>query len=290
MRRKIYLNGKFVDRNQAKVSVFDHGLLYGDGVFEGIRSYGRLVFKLNEHIDRLYDSARAIMLEIPVSKGELQKAVTDTLKRNKLDDAYIRLVVTRGPGDLGLDPHKCKKGGTLFIIADKIVLYPKKFYDSGLNIASVKTRKICKDAIDPKIKSLNYLSNILAKIEGIKKGSSESIMLTHDGHVAECTGDNIFIVKRGVLLTPPRVLSLRGITQEAVIRIAKKNRIQFTEKNMRLSEIYTADECFLTGTAAEIVPVARVDRRVIGSGKPGRTTRLLLEKFKELTKIDGVRY
>ncbi|UCD55489.1 MAG: branched-chain-amino-acid transaminase [Candidatus Omnitrophota bacterium] len=290
MGHKVYLNGKFIDRNKAKLSIFDHGLLYGDGVFEGIRSYHRLVFKLNEHIDRLYKSADAIELKIPMAKRVLVKAVRDTLKRNKLDNAYIRLVVTRGPGDLGLDPRKCKAGGFIFIITDKITLYPKKFYEKGLHIVSVKTRKNYKGAIDPNIKSLNYLNNILAKIEAIKKASPEAIMLTHDDYVAECTSDNIFIVKGNTLLTPPRDISLKGITQNAVIDIARKSKIRFKEKNMKLNEIYKADECFLTGTAAEIVPVTRVDSHVIGAGKPGPVTCELMAAFRELTKVDGVRY
>jgi branched-chain amino acid aminotransferase len=290
MRRKVYLNGRFVEESKARISVFDHGLLYGDGVFEGIRSYDRLVFKLREHIDRLYRSASAIMLKIPMAKSALIKTVTRTLKLNRLDNAYIRLVVTRGPGDLGLDPRKCKKGSVIFIITDKIALYPKKFYEKGLSIISARTRKNYKGAINPNVKSLNYLNNILAKIDGIKKGSPEAIMLTHDGFVSECTGDNIFIVKRGALLTPPRAISLKGITQQAVIEIAKRKRIPFKEKNMRLGEIHGADECFLTGTAAEIVPVVKVDNSVIGGGRPGPVTRRLLKEFRELTKTDGVRY
>lgn len=290
MGMKIYLNGRFVDKNKAKISVFDHGLLYGDGVFEGIRSYGRLVFKLHEHIDRLYDSARAITLKIPVSKVELVKAVTETLKRNKLNDAYIRLVVTRGPGDLGLDPRKCKKGGSVFIIADKIVLYPRKFYEKGLSIITAKTRKNFIGAINPNIKSLNYLNNILAKIDGLKKGSPEAIMLTYDNFVSECTGDNIFMVKNGKLITPPRAISLRGITQDAVIRMAKRKRMPFRERNIRLREICASDECFLTGTAAEIVPVVKVDGHVIGSGRPGPITRKFLAEFRELTNVNGVGY
>ncbi len=300
MGRKVYLNGRFIDRNKAKISIFDHGLLYGDGVFEGIRSYDRLVFKLREHIDRLYKSADAIELKIPMAKRTLIKAVRDTLKRNKLDNAYIRLVVTRGPGDLGLDPRKCKTGCIIFIITDKIALYPRKFYERGLHIVSARTRKNYKRAIDPNIKSLNYLNNILAKIDGIKKASQEAIMLTHDDYVAECTSDNIFIVKsakgrsasggKGTLLTPPRDTTLKGITQSAVINIARKKKIRFKEKNMKLSEIYKADECFLTGTAAEIVPVTKVDGHVIGTGKPGPVTRFFLAEFHKLTKIDGIKY
>ena len=287
---KVYLNGKFVDKNKAKISVFDHGLLYGDGVFEGIRSYDRLVFKLKEHIDRLFRSAYKIQLKMPITKSAIIKDVVNTLKHNKLKDAYIRLVVTRGSGDLGLDPRKCQDKGSIFIIADKIALYPKKFYDKGLHIISADVHKNHEGAIDPNIKSLNYLNNILAKIDGIKKGSPEAIMLTHEGNVAECTGDNIFIVKKGRLLTPPRNISLKGITQNAVIKIAKRKKIHFREKNMKLKDIYKADECFLTGTAAEIVPVTKVDGRVIGKGKPGAITLELLEAFKLLTKKDGVRY
>jgi branched-chain amino acid aminotransferase len=290
MGRKVYLNGKFVDKNKAKISVFDHGLLYGDGVFEGIRSYNRRVFKFREHIDRLYNSASAIELKIPMSKAALTGAVLDTLRRNKLDDAYIRLVVTRGPGDLGLDPRKCKGSGVVFIITDKIALYPRKFYEGGLRIISAKTRKNYNRAVNPNIKSLNYLNNILAKIDAIKKASPEAIMLTHDDYVSECTGDNIFIVKGGRLLTPPRDITLEGITQRTVISIARKKKIPFKEKSMRLNEIYKADECFLTGTAAEIVPVTKVDGRVIGGGKPGPITRELLREFRELTNIAGVRY
>ncbi|GAG26736.1 unnamed protein product, partial [marine sediment metagenome] len=259
------LNGAFVNRNKASVSIFDHGLLYGDGVFEGIRSYDRRVFKLREHIKRLYRSAKAIELRIPMSKRAMARAITDTLKKNKLDNAYLRLVVTRGPGDLGLDPRKCRVGGgVVFIITDKIAFYPKKFYENGLHIITAKTRKNYKGAVDPNIKSLNYINNILAKIDGIKKGSPEAIMLTYDNYVSECTGDNIFIVKKGALFTPPRDISLSGITQEAVIGIARKKRIPCNERNMRLAEIYKAEECFLTGTAAEIVPVTKVDGRVIG--------------------------
>ena len=290
MALKIYLNGKFVDKNKAKVSVFDHGLLYGDGVFEGIRSYDRLVFRLKEHIDRLYRSAFMIELKIPMSKKALTKAVLATLKKNKLNDAYIRLVVTRGPGDLGLDPRKCKKGGSLFIIADKVALYPKEFYEKGLHIISAKTRKNYSKALDPQIKSLNYMNNILAKIDGLKKGAHEAIMLTHDDYVSECTGDNIFIVKKGKLITPHRYLSLEGITQGAAMSLAKRKKISCKEKNIKLKDIYKADECFLTGTAAEIIPVTKVDKYRIGNGKPGRITMELLASFRQLTEKDGTTY
>jgi len=288
---KVYLNGKFFDKDKAKISIFDHGLLYGDGVFEGIRSYNGLVFKLKEHVDRLYKSAGAIRLKMPVSKDEIIEAVVKTLKKNKLKDAYIRLVVTRGSGDLGLDPRKCKSGGVIFIITDKIILYPKKFYDNGLKIITAKTKRNSPDALNPRIKSLNYLNNILAKIDAIDAGVEEAIMLTHNGFVAECTGDNIFIVAGKTLVTPPvEIGALEGITRNAVIDIAKKKKIDFEEKIITLDDIYKANECFLTGTAAEIIPVVDVDGRIIGGGKPGDMTKTLLEEFRNLTKSDGVRY
>ena len=290
MGRKVYLNGKFVDKNKAKISVFDHGLLYGDGAFEGIRSYDSRVFKLQEHIDRLYKSAFAMKLKIHMTKSAMMKTVIKTLKKNKLKNAYIRLVITRGPGDLGLDPRKCKKGGSIFIITDTIALYPKKFYEKGLNIITADVHKNHIFAIDPNIKSLNYLNNILAKLDAIAKNCPEAIMLTHEGYVSECTGDNIFIVKNGKLTTPPRSISLEGITQGVVIEIAKKLKISAEEKNMVLKDVYNADECFLTGTAAEIIPVKKVDKHKIGNGKPGPITLKLSAKFKELTKKDGIKY
>ena len=225
-----------------------------------------------------------------VTKRAMPKAVTDTLKVNDLDDAYIRLVVTRGVGDLGLDPCKCKKGGLTFIITDKTALYPKRFYDKGLHIITANTRKNYIRAVDPNIKSLNYLNNILAKLDAAKAGCPEAIMLTHDDYVAECTGDNISIIKKGKLLLPSRDITLEGITQEVVMRIARKKKIPVKEKSMRLHEVYDADECFLTGTAAEIIPVTRVDRRVIGNGKPGHFTLEFLAAFRRLTKTDGVKY
>jgi branched-chain amino acid aminotransferase len=287
----VLLNGKFVPSDKAKISVFDHGLLYGDGVFEGIRSYNGLVFRLKEHIDRLYRSAKAIQLRIPMSKAEMSKAVTATLRKNKLKDAYIRLVVTRGPGDLGLDPKKCRNGGAIFIIADKIMLYPRKFYEKGLDIITAQVRRNLPQAVSPRIKSLNYLNNILAKIEAIRSGVQEAIMLTHDGFVAECTGDNIFIVKDGLLVTPPvDIGALEGITRTTVIEIAQKRGIQCEEKKFRPQELYSADECFLTGTAAEIVPVVCVDDHPIGDGKPGKLTTELMGIFRDLTAVMGVRY
>lgn len=287
---KVFLNGELVDKRDAKITVFDHGLLYGDGVFEGIRSYNGLIFKLSEHLDRLFRSAETIELAIPMSKKELEEAVIKTLKSNRLKDAYIRLVITRGVGDLGLDPRKCKTP-TVFIITDKIVLYPKEFYENGLEIVIAKTRRNIKEALDPRIKSLNYLNNILAKIEAIKAKVEEAIMLSSDGYVAECTGDNIFIVKDGTLSTPPADIgALKGVTRLAVIDLAKKDGIPVREEMIKPENLYAANECLLTGTAAEIIPVTKIDGHIIGNGKPGKITLRLLKAFKELTKTDGVRY
>ncbi|MDD5129199.1 MAG: branched-chain-amino-acid transaminase [Candidatus Omnitrophica bacterium] len=288
---KIYINGKFYEKEDAKISVFDHGLLYGDGVFEGIRSYDRRVFKLSEHIDRLLESAQSIMLKVPLSKEQLSKAVTQTLKANKLDNAYIRLVVTRGEGDLGLDPRKCYKGASIIIIADKIALYPEKLYREGLAIVTVPTVRNLPEALNPQIKSLNYLNNILAKIEATNCGSDEAIMLDSLGYVAECTGDNIFVVKNGGLYTPPQCMgTLRGITRDSILEIARKIKMPAHEHVITRHEVYISDECFLTGTAAEIIPVVKVDGRVIGSGKPGKFTLELMKKFKQLTRKNGVKY
>ena len=288
---KIYINGKFFDKENARVSVFDHGLLYGDGVFEGIRSYKRRVFKLKEHIDRLFESAQSIMLKIPLTKEQIIKAVVETIKINKLDDAYIRLIVTRGEGDLGLDPRKCYKGATIIIIADKISLYPEKLYREGLTIVTVPTVRNLPEALNPQIKSLNYLNNILAKIEAANSGCDEAIMLDSLGYVAECTGDNIFVVKNGHLYTPPQCMgTLRGITRDSILEIAKKNKIAAHEHVITRHEVYISDECFLTGTAAEVIPVVKVDGRIIGQGKPGKMTLSLMKKFKELTAQNGVKY
>ena len=287
---RVYLNGKLVDKEKAVISVFDHGLLYGDGVFEGIRSYNCLVFKIKEHIDRLYRSAEAIELKIPMTKAGMAEAVIGTLKANSLRDAYIRLVVTRGPGDLGLDPRKCKVS-TICIITDKISLYPKEFYQNGLEIITAKTKRNLVAALDPKIKSLNYLNNILAKIDAIKAGTEEAIMLTYNDYVAECTGDNIFIYSDGRLATPPADIgALEGITRNAVIDLAAKMGIKFEDKMLRMKDLYAADEVFLTGTAAEIIPVTMIDKRKINGGKPGENTRRLMDELKILTKSDGVRY
>lgn len=287
---KVYLNGRLVDRDRARISVFDHGLLYGDGVFEGIRTYDGLIFRLKEHIDRLFKSADAIELEIPIPKLGLIEAIIKTLKANKLKDAYIRLVITRGVGDLGLDPRKCKHP-TIFIITDKIVLYSKKFYKKGLEIVTATTKRNLPQALNPKIKSLNYLNNILAKVDAIKAGTEEAIMLTYNDYVAECTGDNIFIVNDSELLTPPvDIGALEGITRDAVIGLAKKLGIQFSKRLLKMEDVYAADEVFLTGTAAEIIPVVKIDERSIGNGKPGEITFRLRKEFKKLTKVDGVRY
>jgi branched-chain amino acid aminotransferase len=288
---KVYINGKFYDKSQAKISVFDHGLLYGDGVFEGIRSYNRLVFKLKEHIERLFESAHTIMLKIPLTKEQMIKGVIATLKENNLKDAYIRLIVTRGEGDLGLDPRKCEGNATIVIITDKIALYPERFYKQGLEIITVPTIRNLPEALNPQIKSLNYLNNILAKIEAVNAGCDEAIMLDSLGYIAECTGDNIFIVKHNQLYTPPQCMgTLRGITRDTVLEIARKDKIPVHEHVLTRHELFISDECFLTGTAAEIVPVVKVDGRVIGSGKPGKLTLILIKKFKELTKKEGVKY
>lgn len=288
---RVYINGKFYEKNYAKISVFDHGLLYGDGVFEGIRSYSRLVFKLKEHIDRLFESAHSIMLKIPLTKEQMTKAVISALKENNLNDAYIRLVVTRGEGDLGLDPRKCEGKATIIIIADKIALYPEKFYRNGLEIITVPTIRNLPEALNPQIKSLNYLNNILAKMEATNVGYEEAIMLDSLGYVAECTGDNIFIAKSGHLYTPPQCMgTLRGITRDAVLEIARRSKVSVHEHVLTRHEVYISDECFLTGTAAEIIPVVKVDGRLIGDGKPGKITLNLMKKFKELTKKEGIRY
>ena len=290
MSSKIFLNNRLVDKADATISVFDHGLLYGDGVFEGIRSYGGLVFKLREHLDRLFESAHTLMLEIPMTKERLEKAVVQTLKANRLKDAYIRLVVTRGVGYLGLDPRKCRQPA-LFIIADEIMLYPRAYYEKGLQIATVPTVRNHPEALNPQLKTLNYLNNILAKIEATNAGVDEAILLNSQGYVTECTGENIFYVRGKCIATPPPYVGiLRGITRSVVMRIAKELGFSVEEDVFTRHELYTADEVFLTGTAAEIVPVVKIDNRQIGSGKPGKTTRLLTKEFKKLTPKEGVKY
>lgn len=288
---KVYINGKFYEKKDAKISVFDHGFLYGDGVFEGIRSYNRLAFKLKEHIDRLFESAQSICLEIPLTKERLIKAVCDTLRVNKLDNAYIRLIISRGEGDLGLDPRKCKGNASVVIIADRIALYPQKLYKEGMEIITVPTIRNLPEALNPQIKSLNYLNNILAKIEALNCGYEEAIMLDSLGYVAECTGDNIFIVKRNELYTPPQCMgTLRGITRDTILEIASKKGIGVHEHVITRHEVYIADECFLTGTAAEVIPVVKVDGRKIGSGSPGSLTLRLISEFRKSTKREGIGY
>ena len=284
MSRKVYVAGKLVPAEQATVSVFDHGLLYGDGIFEGIRVYGSRVFLLKEHIDRLYESALAIRLQIPLSPEEMTKAVEDTVKANELTDGYIRLVVTRGPGSLGLDIRRTSHPQVI-IIADTISMYPPEMYENGMRIITASTIRNHPGALSPKVKSLNYLNNIMAKIEGTDAGTEEALMLNHNGEVAECTADNIFIVKRGVLKTPqPDCGLLEGITRGAVMRLAREADIEVRECVLVRHDIYTADECFLTGTGAEVIAVVSLDGRTIGSGKPGPITRNLLERFRRLTR------
>jgi len=286
----IYLDGEFVEKEQAKVSVFDHGLLYGDGVFEGIRAYSGNIFKLKEHLERLYMSAHAIQLKIPLTLEEMEKAVVETVRKNKLTDAYIRLVVTRGPGDLGLNPVKCPKP-TVFIIADKIVLYPEEFYKNGLKIITASVRRNIPEALSPRIKSLNYLNNILAKLEANMNNVPEALMLNSQGFVAECTGDNIFIVigHNQVLTPPPYMGTLTGITRATIIRLCIEMGLTVRETPFTLFELYNARECFLTGTAAEVIPVVNVDDRIINDGKPGKNTKELIRKFKEITKLEGTK-
>ena len=288
---KVYINGRFYSKKNAKISVFDHGLLYGDGVFEGIRSYNRLVFKLKEHIDRLFESAHSLMIKIPLSKQALIKAVIKTLKINHLNNAYIRLLVTRGEGDLGLDPRKCLGNASIIIITDKIALYPERLYRKGLKIITVPTIRNHPEALNPQVKSLNYLNNILAKIEANNAGYQEAIMLDSMGYIAECTGDNLFIVRNKEIYTPPQCMgTLRGITRDTVLDIARRLSIPTHEHVLTRHELYIADEAFLTGTAAEIVPVVCVDGRLIGSGSPGNITKLLMREFRKRTKVDGIRY
>ncbi len=284
MSKQIYISGKFVPQEDAKISVFDHGLLYGDGVFEGLRAYGGKVFRLREHITRLYESAKAIWLTIPMSFDQMCDAVNEAVRINKLESGYVRLVVTRGAGTLGLDPNKCSNPQVI-IIADAISLYPKELYEKGLEIVTVSVQRMHPAALNPRIKSLNYLNNILAKIEGLQAGCIEALMLNHKGEVAECTGDNIFLVRKGELWTPPLEAGiLEGVTRDAVIEVARNAEIEVRETPLTKHDVYIADECFLTGTAAEIIPVVKVDSRTIGSGKPGAVTRDLEERFKALTR------
>jgi len=282
----IYLDGRFVQKEEAKVSVFDHGLLYGDGVFEGIRAYNGKVFRLDAHIDRLYDSAKTIDLQPPYQKEKMKGLVTETVRRNGLKDAYIRLVITRGVGDLGLDPRKCMKP-TVFIIATELGGMYGNLYGKGLTAVTVSIRRNSAEALPPNAKTLNYLNNILAKQESICKGGDEAIIFDTSGNLSEGSGDNIFVVKNGVLSTPPCLNNLRGITQQVVLECAKDLGIELSCQNMGFHDLYTADEVFVTGTMAEVAPIVRIDGRCIGSGKPGPITRKLMKAFREVTKREG---
>ena len=284
---KIFIDGKFYSERDAKISVFDHGLLYGDGVFEGIRAYNGRVFKLNEHIERLFYSAKAILLELPMTHVELCKATVETIRTNKLKDAYIRLIVTRGVGTLGLNPRSCKQPSVI-IIAGKIQVYPAELYARGMEIVTVPTVRNLHSAVNPAIKSLNYLNNILAKIEANNAGVEEAVMLNAEGYVAEGTADNLFIVKKGALFTPPLSAgALYGITRQTVIELAEQSGVKVSEPNLTRSDLFNADECFVTGTGAEIMPVVKIDGRAIGTGKPGSLTRRLVDEYHALTKVSG---
>jgi branched-chain amino acid aminotransferase len=284
---KIYIDGQLFEKEDAKISVFDHGLLYGDGVFEGIRFYGGRVFRLEEHIRRLYDSARAIAMQIPISPEAMILAVLDTIRANGLKDGYVRLVVTRGIGDLGLNPLLCPVP-TVIVIASKITLYPQEKYENGLAVVTCSTRRIPHGALSPMVKSLNYLNNVLAKLEAQHAGAGEGLMLNEQGFVAECTGDNIFLVRDNAISTPPISSgALAGVTRAVVFEIAKELGMQITEPLMTRYDIFTADECFLTGTAAEVIPAVTLDGRAIGDGKPGPVTCEIMKKFHELTESTG---
>lgn len=286
---KIYLDGQFVDESAAKISVFDHGLLYGDGVFEGIRLYQGNIFRLEEHLERLEYSARAIALKMPWTRAELAEATCETCRINGLRDGYIRLVVTRGVGDLGLSPWLCPKP-SIFIIAAKIALYPPEHYTTGLTLVTVPTRRVNPAAVPPTVKSLNYLNNILAKIEARQAGCLEAIMLNDQGYVAECTGDNIFVVHKGEILTPAASQgALKGITRDTIFDIAKEIGVPMREANLTRYDVWVADECFLTGTAAEVIPVVKLDSREIGDGKPGPVTARVLEAFRRRCLQEGTR-
>jgi len=280
---KIFIDGKYYDKETARISVFDHGLLYGDGVFEGIRVYQGKVFRLEDHIARLYDSARAIALEIPMGPGEMQSAVLETVKINEKKDGYIRLVVTRGEGSLGLDPSSCPKPSVIIIVGD-IQLYPAEFYKNGIRIITASTRRIPPECLDSRIKSLNYLNNILAKVEAHRAGALEAVMLNTNGLVAECTADNIFVVRAGRLLTPhPSHGALGGITMRTVLELARQKGIECAESTLTRYDLYTAAECFITGSGAEVMPVIEIDDRTIGDGKPGPVTLGLIDDFRKLT-------
>ncbi len=284
MEQQIYINGEFFSREDAKVSVFDHGLLYGDGIFEGMRIYSGSVFRLHDHLIRLWESARAIALEIPISIQQMTADVNETVAKNGLTDGYIRLIVTRGAGALGLDPYRCSDPQVI-IIADTISLYPDSYYTEGLELVTASTIRNHPAALNPRIKSLNYLNNILAKMEGLKAGCIEALMLNHKGEVAECTGDNVFIVKRGRLITPPVDSGiLEGITRKVVLELAEQAGIEAAEEAITRHDIFVADECFLTGSAAEVIPAVTLDGRSIGNGKPGPITLQLNAAFRKLVR------
>ena len=284
---KIYIDGEYYDKENAKISVFDHGMLYGDGVFEGIRFYNGRVFRLEEHMARLFDSAKAICLDIGMGMAEASEALLATIRKNDLRDGYVRLVVTRGVGDLGLNPANCPRA-TVFIIVSKISLYPPDKYENGLHVVTCATRRIPHGALSPMVKSLNYLNNVLAKIEAVQAGAGEGLMLNEQGYVAECTGDNIFTVKNGRIFTPPISSgALAGVTRAVVFEIAAELGIPISEPEMTRYDIYTAEECFLTGTAAEVIPAVRLDSRVIGTGTPGPVTKRLIARFRGLTAATG---
>ncbi len=280
---KIYIDGEYFDKENATISVFDHGLLYGDGIFEGIRIYNGRIFKLKEHLERLWDSSKAILLNIPLSISDMETAVEETVSINEIKDGYLRLVVTRGKGDLGISPLSCPQA-TVIIIADKINLYPEEYYNKGIKIITASSRRIPSDSLDPKIKSLNYLNNVLAKLEAIQAGCLEAIMLNKEGYVAECTGDNIFYIKKGILYTPDSSCgALKGITRETVLEASNQIGMKTEISHVTSYDLYTADECFLTGTAAEIIPVTEIDGRKIGNGIPGEFTADIQESFLKIT-------
>jgi branched-chain amino acid aminotransferase len=283
----IYIDGKFYTQANAKISVFDHGLLYGDGIFEGIRFYNGRVFRLEEHLDRLWDSARSICLEIPLTKTEMTEALLETIRQNDLRDGYIRLIVTRGVGNLGLNPAQCERPSVI-IIATTITLYPESLYQNGLTVVTVPTRRTNPSALNPAVKSLNYLNNVMARIEANLAGADEALMLNDAGNVAECTADNVFVIKRGHIFTPPITAgALRGITRSVVFEIAAELGIRIAEADITRHDVFIADECFLTGTAAEIIPVIKADGRPIGNGKPGPISARMIARFRELTRDRG---
>jgi len=290
MSRKIWLDGNIVEEAEAKISVFDHGLLYGDGIFEGIRFYEGRVFRLNEHIERLYLSAKALLLKMPWTLEEICEATCETIRANGLKDGYIRLVVTRGVGDLGLNPYLCPNP-SMFIIASGITLYPKELYENGLEVVTCSTRRPTPASLSPQVKSLNYLNNVMAKVEALKAGAKEGLMLNEQGYVAECTGDNVFIVKKGVVYTPPvSDGSLDGITRQVVFDLCEELGIEIREVSMTRYDVYTADESFLTGTAAETIPMVKLDEREIGDGKPGPLSTRLIAAYSKKVRSEGTAF